>query len=139
MIPYGRQQISNDDIKAVVKTLKSDWLTQGPSIQKFEKAISDKVGANYAIASNSATSSLHLACKALDLKKDELVWTSPNSFVASANAAIYCGAKVDFVDIDPLSYNICIEKLEAKLKQAKKNNSYQKLLFLFTLQDNLVI
>ena len=127
MIPYGRQQISNDDIKAVVKTLKSDWLTQGPSIQKFEKAISDKVGANYAIASNSATSSLHLACKALDLKKDELVWTSPNSFVASANAAIYCGAKVDFVDIDPLSYNMCVEKLEAKLKQAKKNNFLPKI------------
>ena len=120
MIPYGRQEISNDDIKSVIKILKSDWLTQGPNVQKFEDLVAERVGSNFAVACNSATSALHLACKSLNLKKGDIVWTSPNSFVASANAAIYCGAKVDFVDIDPLTYNLSIEKLEKKSKMKKK-------------------
>ncbi len=128
MIPYGRQEISKDDIRSVIKTLKSDWLTQGPNVQRFEDLVSERVGSNFAVACNSATSSLHLACKALNLKKGDIVWTSPNSFVASANAAIYCGAKVDFVDIDPLTYNLSIKKLEKKLIDSKKNNCLPKII-----------
>ena len=128
MIPYGRQEISNDDIKSVIKILKSDWLTQGPNVQKFEDLVAERVGSNFAVACNSATSALHLACKSLNLKKGDIVWTSPNSFVASANAAIYCGAKVDFVDIDPLTYNLSIEKLEKKLIYSKKNNCLPKII-----------
>ena len=126
MIPYGRQEISKDDIKSVIKTLKSDWLTQGPNVQKFEDLVAEKVGSNFAVACNSATSALHLACKSLNLKKGDIVWTSPNSFVASANAAIYCGAKVDFVDIDPLTYNLSIEKLEKNLFIQRKITVYLK-------------
>ena len=128
MIPYGHQQISDEDIDAVIKTLKSDWLTQGPNIKEFEDAVCDEVCSKFAVSSNSATSSLHIACKALELSKGDLVWTSPNSFVASANAAIYCGAEVDFVDIDPHSYNICVKKLEQKLKNAEKNNCLPKII-----------
>ena len=128
MIPYGHQQISDEDIDAVIKTLKSDWLTQGPNIKEFEDAVCDEVCSKFAVSSNSATSSLHIACKALELSKGDLVWTSPNSFVASANAAIYCGAEVDFVDIDPHSYNICVKKLEQKLINAEKNNCLPKII-----------
>ena len=128
MIPYGRQEISKDDIKSVLKILKSDWLTQGPNVQMFEDLVAERVGADFAVACNSATSALHLACKSLDLKKGDIVWTSPNSFVASANAAIYCGAKVDFVDIDPHTYNLSIEKLEKKLIYAKKKNCLPKII-----------
>ena len=128
MIPYGRQEICRDDIRSVIRTLNSDWLTQGPNVQKFEDLVAEKVGSNFAIASNSATSALHLACKSLNLKKGDIVWTSPNSFVASANAAIYCDAKVDFVDIDPRTYNLSIEKLEQKLIYSKKNNSLPKII-----------
>ena len=127
MIPYGRQSISDEDINSVLEALKSDWLTQGPKVEKFEKEIVKKIGCNFAIAANSATSCLHLACKSLDLKKDEWVWTSPNSFVASANAALFCGAKVDFVDIDPNTYNICCDKLENKLKLAEEKNILPKV------------
>ena len=128
MIPYGRQEICRDDIRSVTRTLNSDWLTQGPNVQKFEDLVAEKVGSNFAIACNSATSALHLACKSLNLKKGDIVWTSPNSFVASANAAIYCDAKVDFVDIDPRTYNLSIEKLEQKLIYSKKNNCLPKII-----------
>ena len=128
MIPYGRQEICRDDIRSVIRTLNSDWLTQGPNVQKFEDLVAEKVGSNFAIACNSATSALHLACKSLNLKKGDIVWTSPNSFVASANAAIYCDAKIDFVDIDPLTYNLSIEKLEQKLVYSKKNNCLPKII-----------
>ena len=128
MIPYGRQEISKDDIQSVIQTLKSDWLTQGPNVQNFEGLVAESVRSNFAVAFNSATSALHIACKSLNLKKGDIVWTSPNSFVASANAAIYCGAKVDFVDIDPLTYNLSIEKLEKKLIYAKKKNCLPKII-----------
>ena len=128
MIPYGKQDISNDDINSVLETLKSEFITQGPKVKKFEKKIIDEVGCKYAVTANSATSCLHLACKALGLKKNKWVWTSPNSFVASANAALYCGAKVDFVDINPNTYNICVLKLEDKLKIAEKNNLLPKII-----------
>ena len=127
MIPYGRQDISEEDIQSVIKTLKSDWITQGPAIKRFEEEIQKKIGCQFAITANSATSCLHLACMALGLKKNEWVWTSPNSFVASANAALYCDANIDFVDIDPFTYNICPKKLEEKLLEAKNNNLLPKI------------
>ena len=128
MIPYGKQEISEEDIRYVIETLRSDWITQGPKVQEFEKEIIKKIGCKYAITANSATSCLHIACKALDLKNSDWVWTSPNSFVASANAALYCGANIDFVDIDPLTYNISCEKLEKKLIEAKQKNLLPKIL-----------
>ena len=102
-LPYSCQEIDQSDIDAVVKVLKSNYLTQGPVLPKFEEEIAKKVNSKFAIAVNSATSALHLACRALDLNKNDLLWTSPISFVASANCALYCGAKVDFVDIDSSS------------------------------------
>ena len=122
MIPYGKQLISDEDIEAVVSVLKSDFLTQGPIGPLFEKTFSKKVGSKYAVATNSATSSLHLACLVLGIAPGKLVWTSPISFVASSNCALYCGADVDFVDIDPKTYNLSAESLEAKLKIAKKQD-----------------
>ncbi len=119
MIPYGKQNISEDDIKAVIETLKSDFITQGPAIPQFEDALKNYVGAKHAVAVNSATSGLHIACLALGVGKGDVVWTSPNSFVASSNAALYCGAGVDFVDIDPNTYNISPDALEEKLKQGR--------------------
>src|SRR6056297_4307007 len=103
MIPYGRQIINEDDIRAVEAVLRSDFLTQGPVGPRFEQAVADRVRAQHAIAVNSATSALHVACLALDLGPGDLLWTSPVTFVASANCALYCGADVDFVDIDPCS------------------------------------
>jgi len=126
MIPYGKQNINQDDIKSVIKVLKSDYLTQGPKVPLFEKKISKYCNAKFSVASNSASSALHIACLALGLKKGDRLWTSPNSFVASANCGLYCGAKVDFVDIDPFSYNMCPNKLEEKLIHAKKKINYQK-------------
>ncbi|WCL51220.1 UDP-4-amino-4,6-dideoxy-N-acetyl-beta-L-altrosamine transaminase [Leptospira sp. GIMC2001] len=126
-IPYGRQDISDEDIQAVVEVLKSDFLTQGPVVPKFESLVAEICGAKYATAVNSATSALHIACLALGIGKDDLVWTSPNSFVASANCAVYCGAKIDFVDIDPRTYNLSAEKLEEKLINAKKIGKLPKL------------
>ncbi|AQQ67505.1 UDP-4-amino-4,6-dideoxy-N-acetyl-beta-L-altrosamine transaminase [Microbulbifer agarilyticus] len=120
MIPYGRQDISSADIDAVVDVLKSDFLTQGPMVPRFEKAVADKVGAKYAFAVNSATSGLHVACLALGLKEGDRLWTSPITFVASANCGLYCGASVDFVDIDPRTYNLCPRALESKLIEAEK-------------------
>jgi UDP-4-amino-4,6-dideoxy-N-acetyl-beta-L-altrosamine transaminase len=127
MIPYAKQDINETDIEAVVSVLNSDFLTQGPQIPLFEKSITDYCGSKYAVASNSATSSLHLACLALGLGKDDWLWTSPNSFVASANCGLYCDAKVDFVDIDSLTYNICPKKLEEKLIKAKKLGNLPKI------------
>jgi UDP-4-amino-4,6-dideoxy-N-acetyl-beta-L-altrosamine transaminase len=121
MIPYGKQSIDENDINAVVDVLKSDFLTQGPVVPKFESAFKDLVSSQYAIAVTNATSALHLACLALGVGEGDAVWTSPISFVASSNCALYCGAKIDFVDIDPITYNLCPEQLEAKLKNARKN------------------
>ena len=107
MIPYGRQEITQTDIDAVVATLRSDYLTQGPQVPAFEQAVAAHMGAANAVAVNSATSALHIACLALDLGPGDWLWTSPITFVASANCALYCGAQVDFVDIDPRTYNLC--------------------------------
>ena len=130
MIPYGKQDITQDDLDAVLEVLNSDFLTQGPAVPKFENKISDHVGANHAVAFNSATSALHVACLALDLGPGDWLWTSPISFVASANCGLYCGAKVDFVDISPLTFNICPIAFSAKLKDAKKHNVLPKVLVL---------
>jgi len=127
MIPYGRQDISQADIDSVVDVLRSDFLTQGPQVPLFEKTVSDYCGADYGVAVNSATSALHVACLALGLGKGDWLWTSPNSFVASANCGLYCGAKVDFVDIDPQTYNLSAEELENKLIQAKQDNNLPKV------------
>lgn len=120
MIPYGRQDISEADIQAVVEALRSDWLTQGPAVPAFERAIASYCGARHAVAANSATSALHLACMALGIGPGERVWTSAITFVASANCARYCGAEVDFVDIDPRTYNMSVEALAEKLETAHR-------------------
>lgn len=127
MIPYGRQDITEDDIDAVISILRSDFLTQGPQVPIFERLVADKVGARHALAVNSATSALHIACMALELAPGDWLWTSPNTFVASANCALYCGAKVDFVDIDSRTYNLCPHKLEAKLVQAEALGKLPKI------------
>lgn len=119
MIPYGRQDISQEDINAVVEVLQSTHLTQGPAVPRFEKAVLDHCKVKHALAVNSATSALHIACLALGLSHGDLLWTTPNTFVASANCALYCGAKVDFVDIDPRTYNLCPQALEKKLIAAE--------------------
>lgn len=121
-IPYGRQSISEQDIEAVVAVLRSDWLTQGPAIAQFEQAVADYCGAKYAIAVSNATAALHIACLALDLQAGQRLWTSPNTFVASANCGLYCGAAVDFVDIDPHTYNLSVTALREKLEQAAKGD-----------------
>lgn len=120
MIPYGRQDISEADIQAVVDVLRSDFLTQGPVVPAFENAVADYCGTGYAVAANSATSALHIACLALGVGNGDIVWTSPITFVASANCALYCGAQVDFVDIDPHTYNLGVENLAEKLAQAEQ-------------------
>ncbi|WP_419177024.1 UDP-4-amino-4,6-dideoxy-N-acetyl-beta-L-altrosamine transaminase [Desulfosediminicola sp.] len=127
MIPYGRQDIDQADIDAVVAVLRSDFLTQGPVIPAFEDAVSSYCGARFAVAVNSATSALHLACLSLGVGKGDIVWTTPITFVASANCALYCGATVDFVDIDPRTFNISIERLTEKLEEAGKEGNLPKL------------
>jgi UDP-4-amino-4,6-dideoxy-N-acetyl-beta-L-altrosamine transaminase len=127
MIPYGKQSISQDDIDAVVNVLKSDFLTQGPQVPLFEKTVSNYCGAEYGVAVNSATSALHIACLSVGLGEGDWLWTSPNSFVASANCGLYCGAKIDFVDIDPQTYNLSVTELEKKLIQAKQENKLPKI------------
>ena len=127
-IPYSRQNLTNKDLFEVNKVLKSDIITQGKVVNQFELELSKYVGSSYAVATNSATSALHVAVVALGLKKDDLFWTSPISFVASANCGIYCGAKVDFVDIDPDTFNISIYHLEKKLKQAKRTKKLPKII-----------
>lgn len=128
MIPYSKQTIDKKDIRAIVKTLKSPFLTQGPLINKFEKKISNKVGAKYTTVVNSATSALHVSCMALDFKKNDILWTTPNTFVASSNCALHLGGLVDFVDIDYDSGNMCVEKLEKKLFYSKKKKLLPKIL-----------
>jgi len=118
-LPYGRQSISEADIDAVVAVLRSDWLTQGPAVPAFEQAVAQVCGSAHAVAVNSATSALHIACLALGVGPGDRVWTSPNTFVASANCARYCGAEVDFVDIDPRTFNLCPERLAEKLERAR--------------------
>ena len=120
MIPYGCQDITKDDIDAVDQVLQSNFLTQGPVIPKFEKLISDYCDVKYGVATNSATSALHIACIALGLKDGDSLWTSPITVVSSANCGLYCGAKIDFVDIDPKTYNLSVEVLEDKLIKAEK-------------------
>ena len=120
MIHYSRQKIDNKDIKEVVKALRQDFITTGPTVPKFEKAISKTVKSKFAVATNSATSALHVACLSLNIKKGDRVWTSPNSFVSSANCALFCGAKIDFVDIDKQTFNLSVQKLKDKLKKTKK-------------------
>jgi len=127
MIPYGRQTISEADIQAVVDVLRSDFLTQGPAVPGFESSVAHYCGAQYALAVNSATSALHIACLALRLGKGDRVWTSPITFVASANCALYCGAQIDFVDIDPQTYNMSVECLTDKLAQAEINGCLPKV------------
>lgn len=127
MIPYGRQDISQDDIDNVVKVLRSDFLTQGPQLPLFEKTVAEYCNAEHAFAMNSATSALHVACMALGLGEGDWLWTSPITFVASSNCALYCGAGVDFVDIDPKTYNLCPKALEAKLIEAEKDGRLPKV------------
>ncbi|WP_421706226.1 UDP-4-amino-4,6-dideoxy-N-acetyl-beta-L-altrosamine transaminase [Alloalcanivorax xenomutans] len=127
MIPYGRQEITEADINAVVDVLKSDFLTQGPRVPRFEETVADYCGTSHALATNSATSALHIACLALGLGKGDWLWTTPVTFVASANCGLYCGAKVDFVDIDPQTYNLCPKALELKLEKARQKGQLPKV------------
>lgn len=128
MIPYGRQEIIESDIEAVVAVLRSDFLTQGPMVPRFEQSVAAHVGARHALAVNSATSALHIACLALGLGEGDWLWTTPVTFVASANCGLYCGAKVDFVDIDPATYNLCPVKLKEKLTIAEQQGCLPKVL-----------
>jgi len=127
-IPYGRQDITQADIDTVVAVLQSDFLTQGPMVPKFEEAVAQHCGATYALAVNSATSALHIACLALGLGPGDWLWTTPITFVASANCGLYCGAQVDFVDIDPRTYNLCPQALASKLEQAERLGKLPKVL-----------
>lgn len=127
MIPYGRQDITAQDIDAVTEVLRSDYLTQGPVVPRFENAVATRVEAKHALAVNSATSALHIACLALGLGPGDWLWTTPVTFVASSNCALYCGAQVDFVDIDPKTYNLCPKTLEQKLEQAEREGRLPKV------------
>lgn len=127
MIPYGHQSITQADIDAVIGVLRSDWLTQGPTVARFERAVAEYCGAAHAVAVSNATAGLHLACRVLGLGPGDLLWTSPNTFVASANCARFCGADVDFVDIDPRTYNLSPAALEAKILQAESAGRLPKV------------
>jgi UDP-4-amino-4,6-dideoxy-N-acetyl-beta-L-altrosamine transaminase len=127
-IAYARHHIDADDIAAVDAILRSDWLTSGPAVVQFETAVAQHCGSRFAVAVSSATAALHTACNALGVGPGDRVWTSPNSFVSSANCALYCGADIDFVDIDPHSYNISPPELERKLETAKKSGTLPKVL-----------
>lgn len=127
MIYYGKQSINEADIKAVVDVLQSDFLTQGPVLERFEKKVAEYCGAKYAVAVTNATSALHIACRAAGLGEGDVLWTSPITFTASANCGRYCGADVDFVDIDAATYNISIDELEKKLQEAKDNGRLPKV------------
>jgi UDP-4-amino-4,6-dideoxy-N-acetyl-beta-L-altrosamine transaminase len=126
MIRYGRQNIAENDIQAVIDVLTSDWLTQGPAIERFEARVAAYCGVQYAVAVSNATAALHLAALAVELGPGDRLWTTPNTFVASANCALYCGAQVDFVDIDPRTYNISVNALKTKLKAAQKGGKLPK-------------
>ena len=127
MIPYGRQDVTDEDIRAVVEVLRSDYLTQGPVVPAFENAVASYCQAKFSVAANSATSALHIACLALGVGANDLVWTTPITFVASANCALYCGAKIDFVDIDPRTYTMSVDRLAEKLAKAEKLNTLPKV------------
>ena len=127
MISYGRQDITPADIDAVVAVLRSDFLTQGPAVPRFERSVAARVGAKHAVAVNSATSALHIACLALEVAPGDLLWTVPNTFVASANCARYCGAQVDFVDIDPVTWNMSVAALRIKLAHARRSGRLPKV------------
>src|SRR5690606_15274044 len=127
LIPYGRQDITDRDIDEVVAVLKSDFLTQGPMVPQFENVVAEYCGAKYALAVNSATSALHIACLVLGLHESDQLWTTPITFVASANCGLYCGAKVDFVDINPRTYNLCPEALSQKLEKAEREGNLPKI------------
>lgn len=127
MIPYGRQDINQTDIDSVVDVLRSDWLTQGPAVPRFEAAIAEYCGAAHSVAVCNATAALHLACLALDLHSGDILWTSPNTFVASANCALYCGASVDFVDIDAFTYNMSVDALRKKLELGEREGRLPKI------------
>ena len=126
MIPYSKQNLNKKDISAVLKILKSNFLTQGPTVEKFEKKICEITKAKYATACNNGSSALHLACLALNVKKNDIVWTVPNTFVATANCVLNCGGKIDFVDIDKENFNISVTELEKKLIIAKKKKKLPK-------------
>lgn len=128
MIPYGKQYIDQADLDAVLEVLNSDFLTQGPKVPEFEKRLADYCNVNFAVAVNSATSALHIACLSLGLGSGDIVWTSPNSFVASSNCALYCDAQIDFVDINPFTGNMCVEALEEKLAKAETNHRLPKVI-----------
>lgn len=128
MIPYGRQSLDQADIDAVVEVLKSDWLTQGPTIERFETAMAERCEARFGVAVSNATGALHIACLAAGLGEGDVLWTSPNTFLASANCGRYCGADVDFVDIDPLTWNLDAQALERKLEAAERTNTLPKVL-----------
>jgi UDP-4-amino-4,6-dideoxy-N-acetyl-beta-L-altrosamine transaminase len=128
VIPYGRQYIDDDDIASVVAVLKSDFLTQGPAVIRFERAMADYLGAKYAVAVSNATAALHIGAFALGLGPGDRLWTVPNTFVASANCALYCGAQVDFVDIDPRTYNMSVEALCSKLEEADRNGTLPRVI-----------
>ncbi len=128
MIPYSRQDISEADIQSVVDVLRSDFLTQGPAVPAFEKAVADYCGAQHAVAVSSATAALHIACLSLGVSAGDIVWTSPITFVASANCALYCGATIDFIDIDRVTYNLGVVRLAEKLEQAQQKGCLPKVL-----------
>lgn len=127
IIPYGKQWLNEEDISAVVNVLRSDWLTQGPYVEEFEKAVAEYCGARYALAVSNGTAALHVACLAAGLGKGDILWTSPNTFVASANCALYCGARPDFIDINPVTYNMSIEALTDRLREAAKKRRLPKV------------
>ena len=128
VIPYGRQEITSTDLNTLMEVMQSDLLTQGPVVPRFEAKLAEITFSKYATAVNSATSALHIACLALEVKEGDWVWTVPNTFVASANCALYCGAKIDFVDIDPLTFNMSIELLTEKLAYAEKMGVLPKVI-----------
>ncbi|WP_219095690.1 UDP-4-amino-4,6-dideoxy-N-acetyl-beta-L-altrosamine transaminase [Pseudomonas sp. UMAB-40] len=128
MIPYGRQSLDQADIDAVVAVLQSDWLTQGPTIERFEQAMAERCQADFAVAVCNATAALHIACLAAGLAAGDRLWTTPNTFLASANCGRYCGAEVDFVDIDPLTWNLDAFALESKLEAAERDGTLPKVL-----------
>ncbi len=127
MIPYGRQEITQKDVDAVIEVLQSDFLTQGPKVPEFEQELATYCDVQHAVAVNSATSALHIACLSLGLGKGDWLWTTPVTFVATSNCALYCGANVDFVDIDPLTYNLCPTQLERKLVKAEADGTLPKV------------
>ena len=127
-IPYGRHHITEDDVMAVSEVLRSDWITQGETGEKFEKSLANYCGACRAVSVSSATAALHLACIALGLQRGDNLWTTPITFVASTNCALYCGATVDFVDIDAKTNNLCVKQLRSKLEAASLSVPCQKLL-----------